>query len=114
MTYHMGVFGQTIVGMNFQRRIKVKEIQKLVAAFYGIDERYMTAKDRERRIVRPRQVAMHLARTMTPMSYPEIGRRFGGRDHTTVIHAVRQIEKLSNEDPFLAFEVETLREALAE
>jgi chromosomal replication initiator protein len=111
--YHMGVFGSTIVGLKFQRRIRVKEIQEAVSSFYGIDERYMTGKDRERRVCRPRQVAMYLARTMTPMSYPEIGRRFGGRDHTTVLHAFRQIEKLSGSDPFLALDVEVLREKLA-
>ena len=113
MIHHMGVWGTTIVGLKFQRRVKVKEIQERVAQFYGIEERYMRAKDRERRISRPRQVAMYLAREMTPMSYPEIGRRFGGRDHSTVIHAFRRVERLIQDDPFVALDVEVLREELA-
>jgi chromosomal replication initiator protein len=63
-------------------------------------------------VVRPRQVAMYLAKTMTLRSLPEIGRRFGGRDHTTVLHAVRKIEGLVGSDASLAEEVEILKRQL--
>ena len=63
-------------------------------------------------VVRPRQVAMYLAKTLTLRSLPEIGRRFGGRDHTTVLHAVRKIETLAGNDSALADEIETLKRLL--
>ena len=65
-------------------------------------------------VVRPRQIAMYLAKTLTLRSLPEIGRRFGGRDHTTVLHAVRKIENLSDTDKVLADEIETLKRMLTE
>lgn len=82
------------------RRVTVDEIQKLCAAHYKIDPAEMRSKRRARAVARPRQVAMYLAKKMTPRSLPEIGRIFGGRDHSTVIHAVRTIEELrqTNED----------------
>jgi len=58
----------------------------------------MSSKRRARAVARPRQVAMYLAKVMTPRSYPEIGRKFGGRDHSTVIHAVKLVEQLRGED----------------
>lgn len=76
------------------RRITVDEIQKVCAAHYKIDASEMRSKRRARAVARPRQVAMYLAKKMTPRSLPEIGRIFGGRDHSTVIHAVRTIEEL--------------------
>ena len=76
------------------RRITVDEIQKVCAAHYKIDAAEMRSKRRARAVARPRQVAMYLAKKMTPRSLPEIGRIFGGRDHSTVIHAVRTIEEL--------------------
>jgi chromosomal replication initiator protein len=65
-------------------------------------------------VVRPRQVAMYRAKTMTLRSLPEIGRRFGGRDHTTVLHAVRKIEGLVGKDTALSEEVESLKRQLQE
>jgi chromosomal replication initiator protein len=65
-------------------------------------------------VVRPRQVAMYLAKTLTLRSLPEIGRRFGGRDHTTVLHAVRKIEGLVGNDAMLADEIEVLKRQLQE
>jgi chromosomal replication initiator protein len=65
-------------------------------------------------VVRPRQVAMYLSKVMTPRSLPEIGRRFGGRDHTTVLHAVRKIEGLVGNDTMLADEIEVLKRQLQE
>ncbi len=69
----------------------------------------MLSNRRTRSVVHPRQIAMYLAKSMTPRSLPEIGRRFGGRDHTTVLHAVRKIEDLVSRDVALAEEIETLR-----
>jgi chromosomal replication initiator protein len=76
------------------RRITVDEIQKACAAHYRIDPSEMRSKRRARAVARPRQVAMYLSKKMTPRSLPEIGRIFGGRDHSTVIHAIRTIETL--------------------
>ncbi len=69
---------------------------------------------RTRVIVKPRQVAMYLSKTMTPRSFPEIGRRFGGRDHTTVLHAVRKIEEMIAADQKLSHEIELLRRLINE
>ncbi|MDP9086069.1 MAG: chromosomal replication initiator protein DnaA [Pseudomonadota bacterium] len=82
-----------------QRRISIDEIQTQVAEHYRIRKAEMTSARRARDVARPRQVAMYLSKQLTPKSLPDIGRRFGGRDHTTVIHAVRQIEKLRASDP---------------
>ena len=72
----------------------------------------MISSRRSRTISRPRQLAMFLAKNLTSKSLPEIGRRFGGRDHTTVIHAVKKIEELKNKDLQIAEEVEILRRML--
>jgi len=72
----------------------------------------MQSKRRSRVIARPRQVAMYLAKQLTPRSLPEIGRRFGGRDHTTVMHAVKKVDELLAEDDGLVRDVETLRRRL--
>src|SRR5690606_12313815 len=81
-----------------RRRITIGEIQRTVCQFYRIDRAEMSSKRRARAVVRPRQVAMYLAKVLTPRSYPEIGRKFGGRDHSTVFHAVRLIEDLRQRD----------------
>ncbi|MGK2908981.1 MAG: chromosomal replication initiator protein DnaA [Sphingobium sp.] len=90
------------------RRITVDEIQKVCAAHYRIDPSEMRSKRRARAIARPRQVAMYLAKKMTPRSLPEIGRIFGGRDHSTVIHAVRTIEALRESNPDIDADVRAL------
>jgi len=94
------------------RRITIEEIQKAVVEYYGLRMADMTSARRQRQVARPRQVAMYLAKLLTPRSLPEIGRRFGGRDHTTVMHAVRQIERLQAEDRQLADDVEALKRRL--
>ncbi len=94
------------------RRVTIEEIQKVVVEHYGIRLADMSSSRRSRAIARPRQVAMYLAKILTPRSLPEIGKRFGNRDHTTVMHAVRQIEKLSAEDRALADDVEQLKRRL--
>ncbi len=91
-----------------RRRITIDEIQRAVCQFYRVDRTEMASKRRARAVVRPRQVAMYLAKVLTPRSYPEIGRKFGGRDHSTVIHAVRLIEELRTRDPEMDGDVRTL------
>src|SRR3712207_2673174 len=92
-----------------QRRISIDEIQTQVAEHYRIRKAEMTSARRAREVARPRQVAMYLSKQLTPKSLPDIGRRFGGRDHTTVIHAVRQIEKLRASDAELDADIPLLR-----
>jgi chromosomal replication initiator protein len=91
-----------------RRRITIDEIQRTVCQFYRIDRSEMSSKRRARAVVRPRQVAMYLAKVLTPRSYPEIGRKFGGRDHSTVIHAVRLIEDLRQRDSDMDGDVRSL------
>ena len=95
------------------RQVSVDEIQKRVAAHYDVRVAEMFSARRARNIARPRQVAMYLAKTLTSLSYPEIGRQFGGRDHTTVMHAVRAIEGLISTDQGIAEDVSLLRSLLA-
>ena len=93
-------------------RITIDEIQRAVCAHYRLDKSEMASKRRVRAIARPRQVAMYLAKELTPRSYPEIGRRFGGRDHSTVIHAVRTVEALRITDSELDAEIAAIRRSL--
>jgi chromosomal replication initiator protein len=95
-----------------QRRISIDEIQSRVSEHYRIRKAEMTSARRAREVARPRQVAMYLSKQLTPRSLPEIGRRFGGRDHTTVIHAVRQIEKLRAQDAELDADIRLLTRQL--
>ena len=96
------------------RRVKIEEIQRIVARQYNVSRADLLSSRRTANVVRPRQVAMYLAKTLTLRSLPEIGRRFGGRDHTTVLHAVRKIEGLVNSDNALAEEIEVLKRQLQE
>ena len=91
-----------------QRRVTIDEIQRKVSDHYRIRQAEMASARRAREVARPRQVAMYLAKQLTPRSLPEIGRRFGGRDHTTVIHAVKQIERLRAIDAELDADVRLL------
>jgi len=95
-----------------ERRVSIDEIQRRVAEHFNIKLVEMTSDRRARIVARPRQVAMYLAKQLTTRSLPEIGRKFGGRDHTTVIHAVRKIDELMLTDPVLAEDVELLRRML--
>jgi chromosomal replication initiator protein len=94
------------------RRVTVDEIQKATAEHFSLKQADLLCERRTRAIARPRQMAMYLAKTLTTRSYPDIGRRFGGRDHTTVLHAVRRIEQLKAEDPALAADVEAITRKL--
>jgi chromosomal replication initiator protein len=96
------------------KRVKIEDIQRIVARHYNVSRGDLLSSRRTANVVRPRQVAMYLAKTLTLRSLPEIGRRFGGRDHTTVLHAVRKIENLVGNDSMLAEEIETLKRQLQE
>jgi len=96
------------------RRVKIEDIQRIVARQYNVSRADLLSSRRTANVVRPRQVAMYLAKTLTLRSLPEIGRRFGGRDHTTVLHAVRKIENLVGNDAMLADEIEILKRQLQE
>ena len=96
------------------RRVKIDDIQKLVASHFNVSRAEILSARRTANVVRPRQIAMYLAKTLTLRSLPEIGRRFGGRDHTTVLHAVRKIEELVSKDRNLAEVIELLKRILSE
>ena len=94
------------------RRITIDEIQRKVAEHYNLRMADMHSARRARNVARPRQVAMYLSKQLTARSLPEIGRKFGGRDHTTVMHAVRKVEELIEEDAQIAQDVDVIRRAL--
>jgi chromosomal replication initiator protein len=102
------------IGLRTSTGVKtsIEDIQRRTAEFYKLEVRDFHSPQRARRVARPRQVAMYLARKLTTRSLPEIGRRFGGRDHTTVLHACRRIETLCEEDPTFKQEVDFLSQML--
>lgn len=97
-----------------ERRVRIEDILKFVSRHYNISRTDILSARRTRTIVRPRQIAMYLAKTMTPRSLPEIGRRFGGRDHTTVLHAVRKIEAERGKDEAFSEELDVIRRMIEE
>ncbi len=96
------------------KRVKIEEIQRIVARHYQVSRADILSSRRTQTVVRPRQVAMYLAKQLTLRSLPEIGRRFGGRDHTTVLHAVRKIDDLVKTNSALSDEIELLKRMLLE
>jgi chromosomal replication initiator protein len=94
------------------KRVRIEDIQRVVARQYNVSRSDLLSSRRTANVVRPRQVAMYLAKVLTLRSLPEIGRRFGGRDHTTVLHAVRKIENLAGNDSTFAEEIEALKRQL--
>ena len=98
--------------VSVERRVTVDEIQKLVADHFGLKQADLLSERRTRSVARPRQVAMWLCKQHTTRSYPDIGRRFGGRDHTTVLHAVKKVEELLTSDDQIARDVEALTRKL--
>jgi chromosomal replication initiator protein len=94
-------------------KTSIEDIPRKTAELYKLDVRDFHSPQRARRVARPRQVAMYLSRKLTTRSLPEIGRRFGGRDHTTVLHACRRIEALCEEDPLFKQEVDFLSQMLS-
>ena len=96
------------------KRVKIDDIQKLVASHYNVSRSDILSARRTASVVRPRQIAMYLSKVLTFRSLPEIGRRFGGRDHTTVLHAVRRVEELAAKDPRLSEDIDLLKRILGE
>jgi chromosomal replication initiator protein len=94
------------------KRVKIDDILRVVAKHYGVQRGDLLSSRRNQSIVRPRQIGMYLAKTLTSRSLPEIGRRFGGRDHTTVLHAIRKIEGLKHADGTLKEELDSLSRML--
>lgn len=97
---------------SYERRITIDEIQRKVAEHYNLRLTDMHSARRSRNVARPRQVAMYLCKKLTTRSLPEIGRKFGGRDHTTVMHAVKKVEELMAEDGLFSEEVNGVRRVL--
>lgn len=94
------------------RRVRIDDILRTVSKHYGVNRGDLLSGRRNRSIVRPRQIGMYLAKMLTSRSLPEIGRRFGNRDHTTVLHAIRKIEQLMSDDNQLREEIELLKRLL--
>jgi hypothetical protein len=99
--------------LDHNRRISIRNIQEVVASHYEISVFDMCSARRTHELVRPRQFAMYLAKMLTLKSMPEIGRRFGGRDHTTALHAVRKFEHLVRSDPETSDEAKHFTSILA-
>ena len=95
-----------------EKKLTIDEIQRKVADYYGLKVADLLSERRAREVARPRQIAMYLAKKMTPRSLPEIGRRFGKRDHTTVMHAVKRVEQLRADDREIDSDVATLTRLL--
>ncbi|MBA4130241.1 MAG: chromosomal replication initiator protein DnaA [Hyphomicrobium sp.] len=96
-----------------QRRIKIEDILRVVSRHFGVSKGDLLSQRRHRSVVWPRQIGMYLAKQLTARSLPEIGRRFGNRDHTTVLHAIRKIEGELNGNQRLRDELEDLKKMLA-
>lgn len=94
------------------RRIKIEDILRIISRHYGVSKGDLLSQRRHRSVVWPRQIGMYLAKQLTARSLPEIGRRFGGRDHTTVLHAIRKIEGEITKNPRLEGELEELKKLL--
>ncbi|HZA02345.1 MAG TPA: helix-turn-helix domain-containing protein, partial [Hyphomicrobiaceae bacterium] len=95
------------------RRIKIEDILKVVSRHFGVSKGDILSQRRHRSVVWPRQIGMYLAKQLTSRSLPEIGRRFGNRDHTTVLHAIRKIEGELDANPRLREEIEVLKKLLS-
>ncbi|MCA9695915.1 MAG: chromosomal replication initiator protein DnaA, partial [Myxococcales bacterium] len=108
------VLGKQGGGIGHDRTpVTIEAVQKAVAGYYSVRITDLKGKRRHRGISRPRMVAMYLCRQLTGSSFPEIGMRFGGKDHSTVINACKRIESLQEEDPDLRGAVESLKGQLS-
>src|SRR5210317_2597775 len=97
---------------NMKAIISIEDIQKLVVSYYNLPMGDFLSSRRSRHIARPRQIAMYLSKKLTTKSLPEIGRKFTGRDHTTVIHAIKKIEELMSKDRQFEYEVQSITDRI--
>ncbi len=95
-----------------EQSISIDTVQKRVAEFFNLNTADLRSARRHKVVALPRQIAMYLGRKLTPASFPELGTRFGGKDHTTVMHAVQKIERLLNEDSPLRNTVAAIEKTL--
>jgi chromosomal replication initiator protein len=107
-----GIIRDLVLGGNELKRIKVEDILRIVSRHFAVSKADILSDRRHRSVVRPRQIGMYLAKQLTSRSLPEIGRRFGNRDHTTVLHAIRKIDKEMGDNPHLKEEIEELKRQL--
>jgi chromosomal replication initiator protein len=110
LDFAIATLGEVLRGA--QKRVTIDEIQKLVSRHFELKPLDLVSARRARAVARPRQIAMYLAKRLTTRSLPEIGRKFGGRDHSTVIHAVRRVEELRDQDREVDAAVRTLMREL--
>jgi chromosomal replication initiator protein len=105
---------KTLIKNNIKpkKTVSIKNIASIIADFYHIEEKALYEKTRKKEVVKPRQVAMYLLREDFNTSYPYIGLKLGGRDHTTVIHAYEKIKKGIRDNQFLSQEIEQIRTLL--
>ena len=103
-----------LVAESHTRQVMIEDVLRAIIGHFNVPRQELLSARRHKSVVYPRQIGMYLAKTLTTRSLPEIGRKFGGRDHTTVLHAVRKIEKMMSEDPKVRDMVETLRNMLRE
>ena len=106
-----GIIRDLVAGIE-PRRIKVEDILRIVSRHFAVSKADILSDRRHRSVVRPRQIGMYLAKQLTSRSLPEIGRRFGNRDHTTVLHAIRKIDREIGDNPHLKEEIEELKRQL--
>lgn len=106
-----GIIRDLVLGIE-PRRIKVEDILRIVSRHFAVSKADILSDRRHRSVVRPRQIGMYLAKQLTSRSLPEIGRRFGNRDHTTVLHAIRKIDRELGDNPHLKEEIEELKRQL--
>ena len=105
---------QDLISEEQNRQIMIEDVLRTISGHFNVTKQDILSSRRHKTIVYPRQIGMYLAKVLTTRSLPEIGRKFGGRDHTTVLHAVRKIEKLIKTDPTIKESITTLENSLKE
>jgi chromosomal replication initiator protein len=107
------IYEGELIFLDARRRVTAADVKAAVSLSFGVDPGEMVSARRAQEVSHPRQVAMYLCKRLTPFSMPKIGRLFGDRDHTTVMHAVRQVEKRRASDPELDVRIEMLEREIS-
>ena len=105
---------QDLISEEQNRQVMIEDVLRAISGHFNVTKQDLLSARRHKTIVYPRQIGMYLAKILTSRSLPEIGRKFGGRDHTTVLHAVRKIERLIKEDAAIRTSIESLGNSLRE